>query len=1451
MRRYLVALALFGAFVSNGIGCAGEQPPVNRVGVNVVEKSLFTGSWYMSSVVIDTEHEGASMGTYPGDAATDFNGSGYTTIPRVRWVIDEDFLYAYRDYEVISGVDGAPREPGEHLGHPVAAFPIESHFDIKRAYNAVTGEEQNVIYEDTADRRWYERRFMRVDWSNNALSRYYGQIHDLYALLGIYKREASTLYVQDASAFPDNWRPQFHFMSCNGADDTSEGCTPNDRDWASDYDKDELFSFSFVTQDVLSPGMVADPYGGGTVPFCLSPYSDAPLCTTFAVYVRHSFLRVSDTRQYEALNYHEELMDQHGYFRLDQPTVDRQTSADDVYWGETDFLNYAANRHNIWKQWHDEAGNPIPYTEREVRQVVWYSSPEMPAHLMKPSFDAASEWNEVLMSMVRELRGQDVPRYADQACQTDDPDGYCFCVADPETGETVNPTCPGRYDPYEPPSEAAARLEGGEPFDCYVNVPAGAEPEGDQWRTATDESFYGWFDAAFEGSECVMIMRPNHCNVRDVAAGEADPMECQERGDIRFKLISYVDLGSTPFLGVAQLRSDPVTGEIIMGDANLGGGALESYRTSALNIYDLLNGDLSPEDIIHGEDVRSYLANIQRVNLPAPPRLDFTTALHLGTAATGDLAALNDRMDHAMVRANQLRGPEAHSKIFSHRREALIGTDLERRLTANLDTLSLAGMRSIPTRAAEDLSNIPEEILEVASPFRNDGVSMLVDSFESQTLEYARRNVLMPNEYTDHGAMHYVQKRMDWPRPRVDFNLNRVLYGNAQAHELGHCMGLRHDFGGNADRDNYFEDYWSIDERFPLPNPSSFDTDGTPGLSDEEQRTFTEEYEETRRLRELAGLDETMNSSIMEYTGNFYARARTRIGYYDHAAIRFAYGNLDVVGDNVAGLPAEEVNTWNTNRTSLAYYHGGEVCGTDADCPYSASGTHAGMLLPANTDAGLTQRCVPNPRDASFGGVCSNLSDDIAEVAAGDPAPRYTPVEFRYCTDERTSRGQAPGTIGWCNLFDEGDSYREIVRNFMEAYERAYIFGAFRRYRSGWGWQDYILNTFYRYTGPLMNIFQNMVYEYHRNSEFRTDTEPFGFYDQFLASADIVNFYARILGSPNVGAYRWDNAWQRYVRNNVDPDVPGAQISMPVGLARYFYSDYQSGLSGITRLERAGSYFEKIFTIFFLTSRGYQAAYGIEEPFLVNFYDVFPVEMQTIFSGLIREAPESLAPRLFCPGGTFPACAEPELQYMDFYRGDCREGSTTCRPDPIEVTYRDLPVVDGGSNILLQIYGLVYSLLDFPAFFDTSYAQQIAVCVEGAADCFSPSDTAVEGDDFVRYESDRYGKAFMAWQVEPTRDIPNATSIGFAMVKEAKDMQFIYNSLRKYRGDVDICGPGCTPLSTANLTAAELAELDAIGYTLPSDSGTVGNEVSRTYRRLTDLESFFNQLIQIRRDVGL
>ncbi|MCC6873477.1 MAG: hypothetical protein IT378_04135, partial [Sandaracinaceae bacterium] len=62
-------LALLGVPVSLG-GCGDPQPPVTRVGQNVVEKSAFTGSWYMHRTVIAMEYEAAGL-DFVGDNAGD------------------------------------------------------------------------------------------------------------------------------------------------------------------------------------------------------------------------------------------------------------------------------------------------------------------------------------------------------------------------------------------------------------------------------------------------------------------------------------------------------------------------------------------------------------------------------------------------------------------------------------------------------------------------------------------------------------------------------------------------------------------------------------------------------------------------------------------------------------------------------------------------------------------------------------------------------------------------------------------------------------------------------------------------------------------------------------------------------------------------------------------------------------------------------------------------------------------------------------------------------------------------------------------------------------------------------------------------------------------------------------------------------------------------------------
>jgi hypothetical protein len=1405
--------------------CGKDEPAVNRVGVNVVEKAVFQDSWYMSRTVVDVDYEAAGLGTFPGDIASDA-AMDFTALPRIRWVIDEHSLYAYRDYELVRGGDGDSKAaPGAENGKPasslpVAAYKIEKHFDIRRSYNASTGEERNILEENDLDKPWYAREFMRVDWSKNLLPGYFGQTQNLSELLGNWKREPTDLYVQDSSKFPASYQPQFQRMRCKSMSDTT--CPEQERDLAADYAKDELYHMTFVSQEILSPDRVADPETGEPINWCAAKlYSDAPACTSVVSYVRTSFLKVSDKRQYEPLNYVDSRFDRFGYFRLTLANDDRSTGApDDPAFGVTDFRNYNMNRHNLWLKWRDDDGHSIPYAERSVRKVVWYSTPELPAHLVQPSFDVVGRWNEVFMDTVRRLRGEALPTYPAVSCQTENADGYCYCERDPDTKQLLNATCPGQYDPFKPPESYGSGVQ--DPYDCWVSVPDAAKNMNMDDAALSDADFNPWFKARFVGDECVTILRVNTCNKASLAqqTDKSAPIECQERGDLRYKFLSYVATPGTGFLGIATLRGDPETGEIIAGDANIGGPALDNYRTSALQTYDLIKGNLTDLQLQVGEDIRGYFENLGHVSLPVRPRSDFDVATRVVPASLR--AEIDGRMRGVLGKLERLKGTDGRLAVLSDRRQKLIGTDLERRLVAGLDaqTDGTGGAASVSTGALTDAQ------LDAVSPLRTT-IQKRLDVQREREERYSRANVTLANEYTDDSVQWFVSRHQDWSRARLEFEINRLLFRETELHEMGHCLGLRHDFGASADSENYRAEYYNIAERYPLPTLGSFDTDGTTGLSGEETLAFEQAYAAARSKREVAGIKGAMNSSVMEYTANWYERLQP-LGKYDAAAIAFGYGDLVEAYD---GAP-----TGGGPRSMLRYYQGGEGCTTDAQCPYSKQGERASDLLATNLSSGITQRCVDNAHTPSAK-LCSASDDDLAAHAA--QGGRLHPLKYRFCTDER-----ADSTLAWCNRFDEGDTYREIVRNVEDSYDRMYVFSAFRRYRSDFSASSYADALLGRRLNILQNVYQNLIYEYLNDPSFRTQDGALGFYDQFLATTDILNFYARILAQPNVGGYRYNTQTGTYLRSSVSATAPSADLPVPLGLGRYFYSDYQSGLSGIERLERVGSFYDKARVIELLTQRGSSANYTRDVAFFANFYDLFPNEMQQIFTGMIRGYPQAYMPRVVCDtpsAGT--KCGNARLVYMDFYRGDCTKPET-CRPNPAEVTYGGLPVLDGGGSITLQVYAAINGLSDFPVYFDTTFQNQLFVCIEGQADCYQPDQKAVEGRDYVRYTSPRYRRTFVAFQVEPSQGVAEQTSIGFAMVKEARDLDVALDVLRKERD-------GAKPYSRDNLTQADLDALELTGYVLPSTPLNIDSELIRIENRVVNLESFFNQIIEIQRSLGI
>src|SRR5262249_36222697 len=140
--------------------------PINRVGAYALDKSFFVGpslsdpsddpEFYASDTVVDVPY-GVSTGVFTGATGA---------LKRIKWEISEKELTARLTYESVQGIDGKGSKT-TNTGEVIAAFDIDKHFDIKHDYNPQTGEELNVIVENDTDRLWYQRQYMRVNWSSN------------------------------------------------------------------------------------------------------------------------------------------------------------------------------------------------------------------------------------------------------------------------------------------------------------------------------------------------------------------------------------------------------------------------------------------------------------------------------------------------------------------------------------------------------------------------------------------------------------------------------------------------------------------------------------------------------------------------------------------------------------------------------------------------------------------------------------------------------------------------------------------------------------------------------------------------------------------------------------------------------------------------------------------------------------------------------------------------------------------------------------------------------------------------------------------------------------------------------------------------------------------------------------------------------------------------------------
>lgn len=1274
LTRLAGGLLLVGASTWLG-GCSQPVEDIDRTQPNLLSKDLFQGEWYFARTVVDVPFE--SSGTFIGDRQEYHIGAEDFPAYKVRWRLEEKLLYACRVDEIILGGNSAGRTEGDEENpskeearalndagekfpctHPVVAFPVQ-HIDVIRSYNSSTGEQSNVLVENSSDRHWHERDYVRVNWNDQRLTEVdlniFGQ-----ATLGWVGRLTGSYYVQaeEGDCRVANEDGTMNFSECQ------EGYVPP---------MIEEESIMITNRMTLEP---SSNWGGAIwTCFATSLFGGGAACTNSEIGMRYSFNRVPNRtpeEAYEPLYYPDEVFERVGVWRVIKHNYINGR-------GTVDFKQKLGTRFKIWEQTHscDEAGNctPIPLRERTLKPIDYYLNRTFPQDLKPAAFEVAKEWNDAMNGV--------------------------------KPGVDLTETC------------QVVCAEGKSMDQCSATD--------DNWR--------------MEG-ECAFRLWEN--------SGE------QFLGDLRYNFIAFIeDPGQGQPCGVGGPANDPETGELINGVSYVyGAGCFDFLETRVADMIDLecANRAQQGETLPAGCDAideNEFLRGMRTLEImqaqgykraPTTPITALTGAMTEGVEMAGSerMAELKGNLEEL----RQFRG------TLHTRRQKLRDAGISRAIIPDDLAYEISG--GLASSAAE-LTDEELEMIDPLAPPGGNGMARL----QKITDQLAAR-AAEPAEYlfTDNGLWHFVQQHMDLDREELLQVLRENAFKAVTLHELGHNMGLRHNFVASFDRANYFPEYWDIKTQSRLQFEEDYGRPAPVELTpfqgrDETPEEFATRYAEWDRDRQLLREIEELNgsrlykySSIMDYHGAYYGDWQG-LGSYDQAAMRFLYAGL-VDRVNCTGTRPEDCINSETeglqplhDRTWVRWYKGGELCSADSDCPAAASG----QICKVNGELG-----------ASF---CSNWDED--EKASGRFNPRQA-----FCSDDRVS--DQP----FCNRFDEGESSEEIVRSMIDSYERMFVFNNFRRYRTRFSTSGYFSRIFGRYFSVIGDQMQSLLYKYFYEPGFLNNEGPGGFYDMMRATVTGFDFLGNVLAQPESGSYEWDRDLQVYVNleeNLVDDAITGDEIiNLPLGLGKPLWSSYEEGYFGVERLAYVGVFYDKLSAMMTLTRRDWGVDVGAtDERFQLNFYDFFPGAyidvLGTYMAGDFNAKPMHFQQVPGANGDT-----EVRLYERTFWDGSFFDADVglVAEPPPGRP-------IEPGATTLINIYAIIYGMIDTPVYYDLSFTNASRVFEMGGQTSFDLSN--VPANQVAQCTSPITNRTFVAVDVQ---EIP---SIAIRAIDRCNELRAQYLEL--------------------------------------------------------------------------
>lgn len=927
---------------------------------------------------------------------------------KVKFDIQEKYLYARRAYEQVVGSEDAYKQDPSKY----QGQPIAA-WPISSQFDIIrdynsTTGEESNKIIESTERPWNQREFIRVDWSENQVTDYVG--------LGV------NFFFDDATVSnvsyweSDPTKPDaLHFERSDGQTNT-------------EFAAGEADYFDITNKLAVNPTEKRICYEENgrqscfTVPACfLRQMLDD--CATQVVKVRHAFARIAPTHDYQPRKWDGKQMNLFGIWDvgLNRLTYNRQ-------YGITNsgIVRHAA-RFNVWqKSYQADGKTPIPYNQRQLRTIPYYAGSSLepfPPELFDVGKQVVAQWNDAVKCAVADVMGyQDANKQCDRTQVKQDIFVWCH-----------NP------------------------------VQIGVDPDA-----------------------CKADLKPQLDAKGNVVLGaDGNPILHARQGDPRRSTIFWVNQQQNAGpLGYGPPLFDIETGETISGQAYIYGAALDTYAARSRDLVELLLGQQSPEDFVVGTNIQDWVKSNQAgVSNLAPTlsqdevrkmykAMDFSWARGLAPQAPIDTSSprafVNSwaNREDAIYKSNVFGSSQAD--LPQVRRDKLRGGQLEAMMITP-DIMAMGG-----AAPATDWTTLTTAEKMRVSPLRSEAVRQAIN----QRMDTMRAFGVDFTDFADEGiAERAIQLANDPATSNLDpeairQKLRKDIFLAVTLHEMGHNVGLRHNFRASFDAMNYFKDYWTLRSAAAAnPNAKKYagidttsltpkvkgvpyaGTDCNGPLKGKMRPRYVDCPGGATSVDEVMGnIREFQYSSVMDYGAEFNSDLHG-LGRYDKAAMKFSYGGDGFV--EVFTSAKQDTNTQLLWASVFAF--------------------QASFGLPSPLDLGnqnglsaINYVSYPSLFGSGVAGLDQRQDVPYSDITPGGPGSfvlanqfNQPMVPYYFCSDEFV------GNLT-CQRFDSGADVFEQASDLVSRYKNFYLLNNFKRDR-------YTFRTSLAYKDRITSRYLNML----------------------------------------------------------------------------------------------------------------------------------------------------------------------------------------------------------------------------------------------------------------------------------------------------------------------------------------------------------------------------------------